>query len=212
MGTPATFVRLSECNLRCVYCDTKYAFEKRKKLSLAEILCQVRAMKNTLVICTGGEPLLQENRSLPLILSQEGYRVVIETNGAVALYRAEEISDDIRKNLHYVVDIKCPCSNMEKSDILEQNADLLTDGDEIKCVVADREDVLFSFQKIDKIKRTICDKKINIILSPVFGKMDLKELAEYVLTNQTLVENTMLTLKMGIQLHKYIWPDIDRGV
>jgi len=214
-GVPASFVRVDGCNLRCEYCDTKYSYSNQyTKKKLKEILERLHDFKNKTVICTGGEPLFERNnaRMLPLLISSQGYDVYIETNGAVKLYEDEELQNFDRKKIHYVLDIKTPSSKMEKFDLIEKNADKLTNGDEIKCVVGTEEDIKFCENKIKSVFNQIKDKKINIVFSPIFGKIELNKLAEYVQSLKYFMENSNLTIKLGIQLHKLIWPNIEKGV
>ena len=214
-GIPATFVRVSGCNLRCEYCDTKYSYnEEFESMKGEDVLQKVKSYKNKIVVCTGGEPLLEKDnaRLLPLMLSKEGFDVYIETNGSVCLYEEEELEFGNREKLHYVVDVKCPASCMSKFDKLEENCEKLCDGDEIKCVIATREDFEFCKWKIEKNLEKFKNKKINIILSPVFGKIELDVLANYVHEMKELFQETQVTVKLGIQLHKLIWPNIEKGV
>ena len=214
-GVPATFVRVAGCNLRCDFCDTKYSFDLNDSsiMTFPQILEKVKDFGNKVIICTGGEPLLDivNHRELPLYLALNGYEVYIETNGAIELYTKEELKNR-PNNLKYVVDIKCPISKMEKYDILEKNAKYLEDGDEIKAVIANEEDFEFFISKVKNILDIIKDKKINLILSPVFGEISLEKLASFVQNGKDNFKGTELTLKMGIQLHKLIWPQIERGV
>jgi len=212
---PASFVRVDSCNLRCSFCDTKYSYNHEfTTMTFKEIVDMLKTFDNKVVVCTGGEPLLNKNnaRLLPLLLSNEGFQVYIETNGSVKLYREEELLQGKRENIHYVVDIKTPASQMERFDCIEHNSCLLLDGDEIKCVVASKEDIEFCKNKISKIFNNIKDKKINIILSPVFGEIKLQDLAEYVMQMKSIMKDSCLTVKLGIQLHKLIWPHIEKGV
>ena len=171
-GIPATFVRVAGCNLRCDFCDTKYSFDVKDAniMSFSEILKKVKSFDNKVVICTGGEPLFEidDNRKLPLFLAQNGFDVYIETNGATKLYSKDEI-EKRPNNLKYVIDIKCPSSKMEKYDILDKNVQYIEDGDEIKGVISDKEDFEFFISKIRNVFDLIKNKKVNIILSPVFG-------------------------------------------
>ena len=145
-GIPASFVRGDGCNLRCEYCDTKYSYlNQYEKTTFEEILKNLQEFNNKIVVCTGGEPLLDQNnaRELPLLISEKGYEVYIETNGAVLLYDEEELKGFDRKKIHYVLDIKTTSSKMERFDLIENNAKRLADGDEIKCVVGNAKDVEF---------------------------------------------------------------------
>ena len=118
----------------------------------------------------------------------------------------------IKENIHYVIDIKTYASKMQNFDKIETNCELLSDGDEIKCVVASAQDIEYCKNKIESIYEKIKNKKINIIFSPVFGKIELSALASYVSSLKNFMKGSNLTVKLGIQLHKLIWPNIEKGV
>lgn len=191
-GYPAAFIRFANCNLRCKYCDTKYFVENRE-LSIYEILKIVTEYNSKIVVITGGEPLLQDERDLTdlmALLLHMGYTIDVETNGT------KEIIKLPHQNLHYTVDIKCPCSGHEDS-FNEANLKLLDDRDEVKFVVQDEVDFEFSKRYLDQIH-------CPVIYSPVFGKCDLPKLAEFC--------KSLGNVKMQLQLHKIIYPNIARGV
>ena len=195
MGVPCTFIRLTYCNLRCSYCDTEYAFHEGKDMKIFEIVDKVKSMNTQLVEITGGEPMLQENViHLMNILLKDKYNVLLETSGAISL-------KDVPKEIKKIVDFKCPSSNMKDKNlwsILEE----LVPHDEIKFVIGDYND--YEWVK-EKIKKYSLDKKWTVLVSPVFNKIELKELADWVLGDN-------LNVRLQLQMHKYIWDPETRAV
>ena len=196
-GRPSVFIRLTGCNLRCRYCDTKYAYEQGDTLALEDIINRVGEFDCNLVEITGGEPLLQDE-TLPLIstLLDSGFTVLLETNGSLDISRVD-------KRCIRIVDIKCPSSGMEKSNYWK-NLDHLNSHDQLKFVIARREDYLYAKNVLNN--RSIKNRKNLVInFSPVFDEIDLKDLARWILSDH-------LTVRLNIQLHKYIWGENERGV
>lgn len=196
-GWPCVFIRLTGCNLRCRYCDTKYAYEQGHDITLNSILAKVKGFACTLVEVTGGEPLIQdETPDLISALIENGYTVLLETNGS------KDIST-VDKRCIRIVDIKCPSSGMEKNNYWK-NLDYLNSHDQLKFVIALREDYLFAKKVLDNpaIKGR---ENLKVNFSPVFNEMDIKELANWILEDH-------LPVRLHIQLHKYIWGENTRGV
>lgn len=195
-GRPCVFVRLTGCNLRCTYCDTRYAYEEGITLEISEIMHRVADYKCSLVEITGGEPLLQDET--PLLISnllESGYEVMMETNGSL------DISNVDRRCIK-VVDIKCPTSNAyDKNDL--QNLKRLLPKDQLKFVIGDREDYAFA-KRIIKLNCPNFPGK-QILFSPVSGKMSPARLAEWILEDH-------LDVRLHLQTHKYIWPGREKGV
>jgi 7-carboxy-7-deazaguanine synthase len=196
-GRPCVFIRLTGCNLRCAYCDTVYAYEAGKDISIAELLEKVAAYHCPLVEITGGEPLIQTETS-PLIerLLDSGYRVLLETNGS----RDVSLVDDrcIR-----ILDIKCPSSGEAENNDWS-NLDRLSAGDEIKFVLSDRGD--YDFAKGIMARKDFPLGLIEEIhFSPIPGKLAPKTLAEWILADR-------LPVRLHLQLHKLIWGPEARGV
>ena len=195
MGVPCTFIRLTYCNLRCSYCDTEYAFHEGKDMEISEIVDKVKSMNTQLVEITGGEPMLQEHViHLMNILLKDKYSVLLETSGAISL---KDVPTEIKK----IVDFKCPSSNMKDKNlwsILEE----LVPHDEIKFVIGDYND--YKWVK-EKIKKYSLDKKWTVLVSPVFNKIELKELADWILRDN-------LNVRLQLQMHKYIWDPETRAV
>ena len=202
-GLPCIFVRLTGCNLRCVWCDTAYAFHGGKKMTVDEVMAEVRNLSErdgkrvvTLVELTGGEPLLQKE-VLPLadILLEDHYRVLIETSG-------ERYIGELPEAVVRVVDVKCPDSG-EGGTFNMENLDALGPHDQIKFVVASRIDYEWAR---DFLKTHRLEKKVEaVIFSPVFGKLEARPLAEWILADG-------LPVRMGMQLHKFIWDPETKGV
>ncbi len=194
-GLPCVFIRLTYCNLRCNYCDTAYAFNEGTQMKISDIIDKVKSYGCKLVEVTGGEPLLQENvHPLMEILCDEGYEVLLETSGSIDIS-----SVDVR--VKRIVDFKCPGSGMEKKNIWE-NVHYLKKDDEVKFVVGDKTDYEWTKRKIDEFG--LLDKCI-VLMSPVYGAIDPKILAGWILEDN-------LNVRFQLQLQKYIWSPETRGV
>ena len=192
-GLPCVFVRLTGCNLRCIWCDTEYAFYEGDWKSLDQIVAEAAQFGCKLVELTGGEPLLQkESFALVDKLIEAGFKVLIETSGSISL---EQLNPEAIK----IMDIKCPGSQMAHKNYWE-NIDYLTPKDEVKFVLADRRDYDFA---VNFIRAHALPGKIN--LSPVFGKLHPRDLAEWILADG-------LDVRLGLQIHKFIWDPAARGV
>ncbi len=188
-GLPTTFVRLTGCNLRCDWCDTKYAYEEGEEMSIPDIVVQVGELGNEQVCVTGGEPLRQtDTPTLVDRLIEMGYLVTLETNGSKSIEPLQCSS-----NLMISLDIKCPSSG-ESDKMNFSNLVLLSPNDQLKFIIADKEDYEYG-KKILVEYEAVC----NVIMTPV-GGIDLKELAEWVLQDK-------LRVRVLPQLHKIIWGD-----
>ena len=194
-GLPCVFVRLTGCNLRCTWCDTAYAFHEGKTLSIDETVDEVEKFGVNLVEITGGEPLMQEN-VYPLMnkLIEKGYRVLLETGGSLSLKKVPE-------NVIKIMDIKCPGSGEHDKNNLD-NLKLLGPQDEVKFVILNRQDYEWSRDLIRKYK---INEISHILLSPVFDKLELKEMVKWILEDQ-------LPVRLQTQLHKIIWDKDTIGV
>ena len=195
MGRPCVFVRLTYCNLRCNYCDTEYAFNEGKAMSVSEILDAVSRFQCNLVEVTGGEPLMQEG-SLELLraLCDRGYETLLETGGSMDI-------GPVDPRVKRIVDFKCPGSGMVKKN-LWSNVAHLRGIDEVKFVIKDREDFDWAIARIAEHR---IDARAPILLSPVFGVLDPAELAEWLLASG-------IRARFQLQMHKYIWEPSTRGV
>lgn len=194
-GFPSLFIRLTGCNLRCRYCDTRHAWNEGEILSIDEILKKVtRYACFDHITVTGGEPLLQENSiHLMKMLIDTEYKIQVETNGSMIL-------SDVPKDIRKIIDVKTPSSGETESFLLK-NLDLLTPEDEIKFVISDMADYNYSRKFIENYLQK---KDLTINFSPVFGKISFTELAELIL-------NDRLRVRLNIQLHKIIWPEGEPG-
>ena len=190
VGLPTVFIRLTGCPLRCVYCDTKYAFTGGQKMSLEAITNKVKRYKTNYVTVTGGEPLSQSN-VLPLMtqLADDGYHVSLETSGALDVSRVD-------KRIIKVMDLKTPSSG-EISKNLYKNIDLLGMKDQIKFVIGTDDDYEWSKQMLTDYNLT---SRCHILFSNIAGKMSSNKLADKILHDQ-------LPVRFQIQLHKYLWAD-----
>ena len=194
-GVPMTFVRLGRCNLRCRWCDTAYAFDVGTEQTLVEILETVDALGQPVVEVTGGEPLLQkETPDLMQRLLDKGYQVLIETGGSLDISVVPE-------GVVRIIDIKCPGSG-ESGRNRWDNLDALREGDQIKFVLADRDDYCWARDVIGKHR---LDTRSMVLLSPVHGELNAQELVQWVLEDK-------LNVRIQVQLHKFIWPPETRGV
>ncbi|WP_240342317.1 7-carboxy-7-deazaguanine synthase QueE [Methylococcus sp. EFPC2] len=187
-GWPTVFVRLTGCPLRCVYCDTEYAFSGGAKMSIAEILDRVRSHGAHYVCVTGGEPLAQKAcPELLRALADEGYEVSLETSGA---FDVSEVDPRVVK----VVDLKTPSSGEVERNRYE-NLALLGPKDQIKFVILNDEDYRWA---IDKLQQYDLPARCEVLFSPAVGYQDPTELAEKVLRDR-------LPVRFQIQLHKILW-------
>src|ERR1051325_5526468 len=195
-GMPCVFVRLTFCDLRCNYCDTEYAFYEGKKQTLEEIVKNVGAFNCPLVEITGGGPLLQKNiLSLMTMLADAGYTVLLETSGA------HDISQ-VDPRVHRIMDLKTPGSG-ECARNLFANIDHLTKLDEVKFVIGSREDYDWARQQTEHY--ALADRCSTVLFSPIFGRLEPREIAEWILADK-------LPVRFQLQLHKFIWEPMARGV
>jgi len=187
-GLPTVFVRLTGCPLRCVWCDTEYAFTGGQDMPLAAILEAVAAHKVTPVCVTGGEPLAQKNCLLLLsALCDAGHDVSLETSGAIDIAA-------IDSRVSRIVDLKAPGSG-ESGRNRWQNLDLLTTRDELKFVLKDRAD--YEWARAVIIERRLA-ARTPLLFSPVQGALEPRELAEWILADR-------LPVRLQLQLHKLLW-------
>jgi 7-carboxy-7-deazaguanine synthase len=196
-GWPCVFIRLTGCNLRCRYCDTTYAYDQGEDMALDFLVAKVEDFNCNLVEVTGGEPLLQnETPSLISGLINDRHTVLLETNGS------QDISIVDNRCIR-IVDIKCPSSGMEQKTYWK-NLEYLTAQDQLKFVIANREDYVYAKTLLNNplIKR---NEKMVVNLSPVFNELDLKKLATWILEDK-------LRARLHIQLHKFIWGENAEGV
>lgn len=190
VGLPTVFVRLTGCPLRCGWCDTEYAFTEGSWMTLDEIGERVAHYAPRYVTVTGGEPLAQPAcRALLARLSDAGYSVSLETSGAFDI-------GGIDARVSIVMDLKAPGSGEEARNRYE-NVALLREKDQVKFVIADRRDYDWSRAKLTEYRLS---ERCELLFSPVHGKLNPTELAEWILADR-------LPVRLQIQLHKYLWSD-----
>jgi 7-carboxy-7-deazaguanine synthase len=194
-GIPCTFVRLTGCPLRCRWCDTAYGFYGGTQMDINAIVERVAELGLPLVELTGGEPLAQKDcATLAQRLIEKGHRVLIETGGS------EDVSV-LPGKTHIIMDIKCPGSQMHERN-LWANLDHLKPTDEIKMVLAGRDDFEWA---TNLIKERQLASRFNVLLSPAFGLLQPKDLAEWMVAEK-------LNARLNLQQHKYIWHPRAKGV
>jgi len=195
-GRPCVFVRLTACDLRCTWCDTPYAFHEGRKRPIEDVLKEVEGYDSPLVEVTGGEPLLQEE-VYPLMerLLEQGKTVLLETGGHRSTAR-------VPPGVVTILDVKCPGSGESGKNCWE-NLERLRPHDEVKFVIADRADYEYARDVIRD--SSLAEGAHAIHFSPVHGVLDPKTLSEWVLADR-------LSVRVQLQLHKYIWTPDTRGV
>lgn len=195
IGQPCVFVRLTGCPLRCTWCDTEYAFYGGQECSVDEVLERVGSFGCRLVEITGGEPLAQpEAFALVTKLCDVGYTVLIETSGAMDIAVVDQ-------RAHVILDVKCPGSGMTDR-MYWPNLGKLTMKDEAKFVLADRQDYDWAREIMSRYQLT---ERCVVLFSPVFGRLEPRQLAEWVLADR-------LPVRFQLQIHKFIWAPDMRGV
>jgi 7-carboxy-7-deazaguanine synthase len=191
VGLPTVFIRLTGCPMRCVYCDTAYAFNGGKNLTIDNILTQVESYGAHTVTVTGGEPLAQKNCHVLLkALCDLGYNVSLETGGAIDIRQVDE-------RVSIILDIKTPGSGESKNNLWANYAHL-TMKDEIKFVICNRDDYEWSKAMIDEYALI---SKSPILFSPVYDSLKPAELADWILADK-------LKVRMQVQLHKILWGEV----
>jgi 7-carboxy-7-deazaguanine synthase len=194
VGRPCVFVRLTGCNLRCRWCDSEYTFTGGEKLSLEDVIGRVRSYGSKLVEITGGEPLAQsETVELIRRLGDDGFEVLIETSGSIDI-------TPVDPRAKIILDVKCPGSGEVEKNRWE-NLEHLRAHDEIKFVIADRDDYEWA-------RRLVEERHLDrwtVLFSPVWGEMDMKALAEWMLADR-------VPARFQTQLHKHIWGADVKGV
>jgi len=190
-GLPTVFIRLTGCPLRCTYCDSEYAFFGGDWMHFDDILTEVKRHGTTHVCVTGGEPLAQK-RCIQLLksLCDEGYDVSLETSGAIDISRADP-------RVSRVVDLKTPDSG-EQDKNLWSNLGELTSRDQLKFVICSRQDYEWARQQVRERKLDDC---CEVLFSPVWGQVEARALAEWILEDR-------LPVRFQLQIHKLLWGDV----
>ena len=194
-GRPSVFVRLTGCPLRCVWCDTAYAFHEGTRREEEDLLAELRLFPPRLLCLTGGEPLAQP-AAFPFVarLLDEGWEVVVETSGHVAL-------GSLDPRAVAIVDVKTPGSG-ESQRMSWESLDQLRGADEVKFVIAGRTDYEWSRDVV--LGRRLAERH-TVLFSPVHGVLDPGTLGRWILDEG-------LAVRLQVQLHKYLWPGVTRGV
>ncbi len=210
-GLPCIFVRFAGCNLRCAWCDSEYTFTGGKPVTQEEVIAQIRGLAPCkLVEFTGGEPMLQAKELLPLMdcLLAEGYTLMMETSGERPLH-------EVPKAVHKIVDVKCPGAGAAAGSFRMENLDSLTKADEVKFVLTDRADYEFACGFI--AMHSLNERAGGVLLSPAFDKnpSPLRTTENATLDPKTLVEWMMgdgVDARLSLQIHKFIWEPMKKGV
>ena len=210
-GLPCIFVRLAGCNLRCAWCDSEYTFTGGKPFTEDEIVARIEELAPCkLIEFTGGEPMLQAKELLPLMqrLLTQNYTLMIETSG-------ERPLAEVPKAVHKIVDVKCPGAGAAANSFRLDNLEALTKDDEVKFVITGRED--YDFARGFILEHDLNEKVGGILLSPAFQKtpspqrtadnmaLDPRKLVEWMLADG-------LNARLSLQIHKFIWEPMKKGV
>jgi len=196
-GLPCVFVRLARCNLRCRWCDTAYSFKGGEKRRLADIVDEVAGYGIPLVEITGGEPLAQ--KACPLLcemLLERGHTVLVETSGSLPI-------DVLPAPVYTIMDLKCPGSGEVRRNHWPNIEALDPDRDEVKFVIASREDYEWSRDTVTRYNLT--ERCRAVLFSPVFGEAAPAEMVDWILEDK-------LPVRFQLQMHKFIWDPAERGV
>ncbi len=188
VGLPTVFIRLTGCPLRCGYCDTTYAFKGNNPMTIDQIIEKVREFPTHQVCVTGGEPLAQKNVHLLLNdLVKNNYQVSLETSGSIDI-------SEVNHAVSIVMDVKTPSSGEEHQNLIS-NLQYIKSSDQIKFVIGDMDDFRWTEEFIQ-------NKSLegNILISPVFGQVDLRDLADWLMQSK-------IKARLQVQLHKIIWGD-----
>lgn len=188
VGLPTVFIRLTGCPLRCGYCDTTYAFKGNNPMTMDQIIEKVREFPTHQVCVTGGEPLAQKNVHLLLNdLVKNKYQVSLETSGSIDI-------SEVNHAVSIVMDVKTPSSGEEHQNLIS-NLQYIKSSDQIKFVIGDMDDFRWTEEFIQ-------NKSLegNILISPVFGQVDLRDLADWLMQSK-------IKARLQVQLHKIIWGD-----
>ncbi len=195
-GLPTTFIRLSGCNLRCSWCDTSYSFKRGNKWVIADIITDVKNKSCSSVCITGGEPLLQPTVHLLMDqLCEEGFTLSLETGGSLSI-------ENVNPLVTVILDVKCPGSAMDKKNYWD-NFLYLKHSDEVKFVIKDRLDYNFAVKICNDFH--LFSRVRTVLFSPVFDSLAPKNLVEWILADR-------LPVRLNLQIHKYIWDPLTKGV
>jgi len=194
-GKPCVFLRLTGCPLRCRWCDTEYAFYEGKRWRIDDLVDEACRHELPLIEITGGEPLAQPaTPALASALLDRGKTVLVETSGSFDI-------SVLPDGAHAIMDLKCPSScESERNDL--DNLGRLRDGDEVKFVIATRNDYEWA---ADMVRQNQLTERFPVLFSPVWGELEPPQLAAWILADA-------LQVHLQLQLHKLLWPDVERGI
>lgn len=194
-GQPCVFIRLTGCALRCTWCDSEYTFSGGTEMTVKEVLTRVRGYHCPLVEVTGGEPLHQPEAFLLIeALCSQGHEVLVETSGAIDIAPVDN-------RAHVILDVKCPGSGMTER-MHWDNLQRVAEKDEVKFVIKDRADYEWAREILGKYE---LDNRCTVLFGPVFGELEPRRLAEWILADR-------LPVRLQLQIHKYVWDPDMRGV
>lgn len=195
VGKPCVFVRLNGCNLRCTWCDSTFTFTGGAWRDIDDVVAEAHAFGIRTVEVTGGEPLVQKG-AIPLLqrLLGLGHEVLLETSGSRSIA-------DVPDGVHIILDLKPPGSGEDRAN-LWSNVPLLRSKDEVKFVIASREDYVWSREVV---RTHDLRSRCEVLFSPVFGAIDPKDLVDWIVADR-------LDVRFQLQIHKVIWPPDARGV
>jgi len=201
-GLPCIFIRLSGCNLRCNYCDARYTWEEGEELTIAQIMAKVETYPCDLVEVTGGEPLVQKNSAgLLKELIESGKDVLLESNGSIAI-------DTLPDAVIAVLDVKCPDSGSKDTfhpdniPLIRHRIAAFPGSCELKFVLSTRNDYIWAKDFVDQHSLS---GSFPILFSPVQNALAARDLADWIMEDG-------LPVRLQIQLHTILWPEISRGV
>jgi 7-carboxy-7-deazaguanine synthase len=207
-GWPCALVRLTGCHRRCVYCDTAYAFQGGRKMSVADVLARVRELGHGLLLLTGGEPLLQRQAvDLMREALAAGLQVVLETSGTLG---ARVALADVPDGVCRVVDVKTPGSGIGADQVDWDGLAALSPADELKLVITGEADYAWARELVAgglRVGETLraLPAGVPVTFSPGWGDLPLRDLAGWILRDR-------LPVRFQVQLHKVVWPEVERGV
>jgi 7-carboxy-7-deazaguanine synthase len=194
-GLPCTFVRTTGCDLRCEYCDTTYAFTDGQEMTIEQVIAEVDRLGLPFVLLTGGEPMLQSE--IPLLakrLISDGRKVAIETSGSHLL---DTLADEVLR----IVDVKTPSSG-ESHRMKWQSLEGLRPCDAVKFVLSDETDFHWA---VEQMVRLGLAERTEVLFSPVHGRLDARDLVAWIVRDR-------LSVRVNLQLHKYVWGPTAKGV
>lgn len=195
-GEMTTFLRLAGCNLRCTWCDSPYSFERGTAYTFEALHATIEKFQWKHICITGGEPLLQAN-TVPFLssLRQKNYTVSLETNGSLSIQAVPE-------GVIIILDIKCPSSSNAHKNMME-NLSLLRPYDQVKFVIADKNDYIWVKACLEKFH--LLKKPSTILFSPAWGLLSPQDLIVW-------IKEDKLPVRLNLQVHKYVWGQHARGV